>query len=173
MQITLYSYKPLEVNIRSEFELPAWPYTKNPEHFKLFEDYMRYLTVFYYADSDVIVAGRDVSYPLYIKPEGWEGVLTPPKDIAWLNSVYVDKEYKPIKWPQDRPDGNFLVEKMKVNDIAKDMFAWSEWNVPVKDIEFTPNSIRRHVITESLDPELCNKGKCFESKLGLVSRIGE
>jgi len=158
MLITIYHFEQLPLNIRADFDLPAWPYTENKDHFQLFKQYMRELSVFYYSDSDNIVAGRDVSYPLFVSKV--EGELLVPPEMAYMSSVYVDRNFRPIKWPADKADGRVLLTAIKNNDVTKDMLAWTNWNVPVTDIAFTPYSIRREIMTERLDPTLCCKGKC-------------
>lgn len=159
MLVTLYHFEKLPLNIRTEFDIPAWAYAEATEHQELFKNYMRFLTVFYYNDSDAMVGGRNVNYPIYIKPKEDEPLV--PPELAYTSSVYVDKYFRPIKWPANNPKGRLILDQLKANLITSDMMAWAEWNVPITNIGFTPTSIRRDVITDQLDPKLCVKGKCF------------
>ncbi len=157
MNITMYSFLPLADNLRTEFELPAWPYTKDKEHFELFKNYMLDNLVFYYTDSDVEAPdGRKLSYPHFFGFET-EGIKWPLQ--AFLSNVSVDSNFKVMQWPQDKGETPLLT-KLKECPVSKDMMAWSQWNVPVKVSEVNGISITREIMFEYLDPRTQMESRC-------------
>lgn len=158
MQITMYGLRPFDFSLRKDFELPAWPYTEDPEHYKLFEKYMEELEVFRYDDSDTKVGSRYVMYPLNIKL--WDAPKQTPFQ-AYLNCVYVDENFKPISWPMDHPRSEIMKRKLLKNPVTADLLAWSHWNVPVSVENYTDMMIKRSVQGARLDQSLrltkCNQ----------------
>ena len=168
MNITMYSFRPLADNLRTEFELPAWPYTKNTDHFELFKNYMKDNLVFYYTDSDVESPdGRRLSYPHFFEfvTEGVEWPIT-----AYMNNVSVDSNFKVMQWPQDKGETPLLV-KLKKCPVSKDMMAWSSWNVPVKVSAVNGISITREIMYEYLDTNTQCESECRMPEEGVkISR---
>ncbi len=157
MNITMYSFRPLADNLRTEFELPAWPYTKNTEHFEIFKNYMLENLVFYYTDSDVEAPdGRKLSYPHFFGFET-EGLEWPIQ--AFMNNVSVDSNFKVMQWPQDKGETPLLT-KLKACPVSSDMMAWSQWNVPVKVSAVNGISITREIMYEYLDPRTQCESEC-------------
>lgn len=126
MFVKFYTFQPLDDSIRTTFELPAWPYTNNPEHYKLFEDYLKENSIFLYEDSIDKDGELDVNYaislPLDIDPEKsftafrFEGVL--------------DGDTLAIK---DFPAAQLRNPKFsiaRVNEHYGDTKAWFAWNIP-------------------------------------------
>ena len=167
MLITMYSLEKFPNEVRSEFELPVWPYSNEEGDYEEFQKYMHELTVFRYADSDMEVDGRDVSMPL-------TNLLAKEEDIpfmAFVNSVYVDDDFVPIKWPAWQDKHNPLIQKLASNPITSDMLAWTNWNTPVEIIYYTNLSIQRRVLEEYLDEDLKHVGKCWKpDKPGMVKK---
>ena len=161
MNITMYSFRPLADNLRTEFELPAWPYTKNPEHFELFKNYMLDNLVYYYTDSEVEAPdGRRLSYPHFFGFET-EGVEWPL--LSFMNNVSVDSNFKVMQWPQDKGETTLLT-KLKACPVSKDMMAWSSWNVPVQVSKVNGMSITREIMYEYLDPRTQCDSECRDAE---------
>ena len=167
MLITLYSENMFPDNLRADFELPSWPYSEDPEDREDFENYMKSLSVFRYDDSDTEIDGRNVSYPISIKL--WEKPKQAPF-YAYINSVYVDDSFKPIIWPGGESESESRLEKLRNHKIASDMLAWSHWNVKCEVEALTDSMIKRKILSEFLDQDLCHYGDCWKNDpLGRVS----
>ena len=91
--------------------------------------------------------------------------------MAFVNSVYVDDDFVPIKWPAWQDKHNPLIQKLASNPITSDMLAWTNWNTPVEIIYYTNLSIQRRVLEEYLDEDLKHVGKCWKpDKPGMVKK---
>ena len=158
MLITMYTKEPLPLSIRSEFDPVCWAYSEHPEDIEDFKNYMKSLTCFRYDDSDQNIEGRDVSYALHFDVVKDQVV---PFD-AYISSVYVDDDFRPIKWPNHDQPNDPLIKKLLRNPVSKDLLAWTHWNAKVEVEFYTEDTIKRRVQEELLDPELIHHGKCWE-----------
>jgi hypothetical protein len=158
MIVYMYHFIPLPIEIRSSFELPAWPYSDDPEFEKIFEDYMKSLKVFRYEDNVLEDGDLDTNYSINFEVEEIEF----PFNAFFSSCAISNEELKIIDWPQDNKKGSNLMKKIKENKIQSDLKAWFNWNVPMSITGWTPEYIRREIRYEYVDG--CNeKSGCWSA----------
>jgi len=159
MKIRLYSYNMLTSldmeslglpdDIRSNFELPAWPYTDNPEHYQLFIDYLTKLTVFWYEDDSVNGDGVGVD-PIvlhnHLQHASKEGGL------CFHYTVYVDDNTFRVKqFPLSMLNKDKGLKQL--SEAKGDTNAWLDFDIPGDMSELKDDG--RHIFkkrTEYLKP---------------------
>jgi len=155
MIVKMYSYTQFPIEMRSDFELPSWPY--NEKYFHLFKSYMHSLGVFRYEDSVEEDGGRNVFYPINFPTED---IDYPFK--AYYNMVAIsDSELKVIDWPADDPDGAALLKQIDEDPVFKDRKAWMMWNVPVMVSDWNGSMIKREFIHQEMR-SLCQTQTCYQ-----------
>jgi hypothetical protein len=159
----MYSYKPLPLEVRTSFDLQAWPY--NDRHKHLFIDYMKSLTVFRYEDDETEDGSRIIAYPINIeKPTGDK-----PFEAYYSSCAVSNKNLSIIAWPNDKPEGQDLMDMIDLHPIGKDRKAWFEWNIPVNVLSWTNSMIVRKEITSKIDNCAVSRG-CSEYEVGKIVR---
>lgn len=153
MIISMYSREKFPLNLRTEFELVAWPYNQDYKH--LFIKQMQDLTVFRYEDNEFDEGGRNIGYPINIGP------IDNSEFTAYYNWVAVSNDrLKVIPWPADRPEGADLLAKLDNNSVTKDRMAWFFWNAPVIVKNWNSLTIQRQILEDQLY-EFCDKKGCY------------
>jgi len=161
MLVTLYSREPLPLEIRTTFDLQAWPY--NPEHSHLFYDYMKKLTIFRYEDDQFTDGGKDIGHPLNIdKPSGPFPFQAYYSYCALSNSTLTI-----MNWPADNPEGYAMLKKLDEHPIGKDRKAWFYWNAPVTINDWSDLLISREIDYSNLE-EHCEDRGCRKHEVGKV-----
>lgn len=159
MDIRLHHLKPFPLSLRADFELPAWPYTKNMEHLALFEKYLRDLSVIRYEDSEIDDGSFDYDFAFTIEDytSGGKKIVLPVD--AYFSRVAVDPDtFKVLSWPRNRDheaDPQWL-ENVENNPISGDMLAWSHYNTKI---------ILHQNMPHSLKWEPRNDGKKYDGKM--------
>ena len=163
MIVDLYTLKPLPLEIRTTFELVAWPYG---EHFEVFKKQMQSLFVFRYEDTEMEDGGKDINFPINFE-------LDRKPSLAFKSKVAISgDELKVIPWPANKREGSRLLDRLDSDPVTKDRMAWLCWNVPgdvevwnSEQIKFTP----RYEFIKSCT----EKGKCYEMDETLKPRQGK
>lgn len=145
MDVRIHHNRKLPLEIRATFELPAWPYTQNPEHLELFEKYLRSLHVIRYDDShsDPNSLKYDFAFILNDIEVGGENHVFPIDGYFSRVAVHPDT-FKVLSWPRNRDhdaDPQWL-ENVENNPISGDMLAWSHFNKKIRIHENTQKWIR-------------------------------
>lgn len=134
INVSFYSVKPLPKEIRSTFELPAWPYSgdeMNPD----LVDYFSAYGIFYYRDS-ITVPG---TYRAGLITPGYESIETP--STCYAHSCYIDYSNRTFEivewWPQ--------CSKVFIQDCLRDFgdrYAWTGFNEPRQLIKYNDRFIK-------------------------------
>jgi len=150
MQIDLWHKDPLPLELRTSFELPAWPYTEDKEFFQIFLDYMQKYTILRYQDTALSDGNKNVDYPFTFIQVGEEEEIKGPIYIYYSRVAVDDQEFKVQRWPMDRiadADPKWL-SKIKKHPVSSDMMAWSFFNTgPWVVTEMTHHSFLRQRLT--------------------------
>lgn len=138
MKITIYHFQPLDIDVRSNFELPAWPYTDDPDHMELFNDYLKSLTVLRYQDTILKIGNENVNYPINYEVTN----DLPNPFMAFRSTLAVDDETFKIKpWPPS-VKREPLYPVLKEDAVMGDLLAWFEWNLPVEVSHWDEQNIK-------------------------------
>lgn len=154
MQFKIYSTEPLPIELRSKFELPAWPYYFGntdviPQELM---DYFEVLNIVRYQD-DV------TKYPTgLVMPFAPEGQFYGFFSSGWLD----DDNWNIIKWPMDAPPGMSVNKRLhkKIVDKTGDDYAWGEFNTIVNVVSMDTQRVKLGPISEEI------KNSIRETKLG-------
>jgi hypothetical protein len=142
VQVNFYSVKPLPMDARSSFELPAWPYSSDdgvlPEEVA---EYFKQLGIFYYRDS----IQKKGSFRNGLITPGFEEMPLPQN--CWGHSCYIDYAYRTFK----------VVEWWRgcsidfVRDCVKktgDRYSWTTFNESRVVKAFNSRFIKSSLVTK-------------------------
>ena len=157
MVVNFYTFEPLDISLRSTFELPDFPYDEEGE--PAFRRYMQGLKAMRYIDDLLEYDGRDVGYAINFEISNKVLPVT-----AYFSSVAVDDEtLKVIDWPRDfttpsRPDVD-----IDINQITSDNKAWFSWNT-IGEVKQWEGQIFQFAIDRDLNVRVGGQGECFKSQ---------
>jgi len=158
MKVYMYHFQPFDLEVRESFDLQAWPHTDDKEHRKLFDDYMKSLTVFRYQNSQIEGypdrIDHHINYEITNRPDG--------PFTAYRSVCVVDNEDLVVRDWVKMPEGEAIWNKAKAHPIASDMKAWDEWNIPGTVKLWNGSIIQFERNSEYID-SLCGRKKCDKS----------
>ncbi len=138
MIIDLWSFEKLDIDLRVNFELIAYP---NSEYHAYFEKQLRDLSVFRFTCSDVEVCPNEI----LISRENPEDLNFPFP--CYFNSCAIDDEtLKIIDWPMDNPAGEPLHKQLMAHPVTKDNKAWFSWNVKYDVLRLRKGCIQTKIV---------------------------